>query len=79
MDVKYIRTKNDDIIVFSATIMHKEFEDWQPKSAGFIRFFVDENENPSCHCYGKSISLGLDSHEDDTSRARLQLGMKDFF
>lgn len=77
MDVKYIRTKNDDIIVFSATIMHKEFIDWQPKSAGFIQFYVADGKQ-TCHCYGESISLGLASDEDDTGLARLQLGMKDF-
>jgi hypothetical protein len=76
MDVKYIRTKADDIIVFGATIFHKEFKDWQPKSAGFIRFTVNDQGRPTCKCYGESISLGLASDEvEDTRLAKLQLGM----
>lgn len=46
-----------------------------PVSAGFISFGIDEDGNPTCKCYGKSISLGLESHEEeDTELAQHQLG-----
>ena len=38
--VKYIRTKEDTIIVFSENHQHKEFLSFDPISAGFIIFSV---------------------------------------
>lgn len=79
LEVKYIKTKDDDIIVFPASIQHKEFGDWQPKSAGFIVFGLSqETGNPICKCYGESISLGLKSHEEDTKLAQRQLNLLDW-
>lgn len=75
LEAKYIRTKEDDIIVFSSTVMHKEFKDWQPQSAGFIHFFVNDEGEPACRCFGESISLGLSSDDGDTRLAMLQLGL----
>ena len=77
---KYVKTKDDDIIVFSETMQHSQFKHWNPVSAGFIMFYIDkETGNPNCKCYGESISLGLKSNpEEDTARARYQLGLRDY-
>lgn len=79
-NTKYVKTKDGDIIVFSETIQHSNFKNWNPVSAGFIMFYIDkETGNPNCKCYGESISLGLKSNpEEDTKRARYQLGMRDY-
>lgn len=76
---KYIITRNREIIVFPEMIQHSDFSDWEPISAGFISFGVNKDGNPTCSCYGRSISLGLDSRpEEDTLIAKLQLNMLDF-
>ena len=79
-NTKYIRTEGGDIIIFSEVINHSQFRNWNPVSAGFIMFYTDkETGNPNCKCYGESISLGLKSNpEEDTIRARFQLGMNDY-
>lgn len=59
MATKYIRTKNNEIIVFSALLNHSEFASANPISAGFILFTTDELGNPTCECYGESVSLGF--------------------
>jgi len=70
---KYIRTKNNKIIVFSELQQHKEFNRFEPISAGFISIGVGADGNPDCNCYGESISLGLKSMEDDTQLAKRQI------
>ena len=71
---KYIRTKDNKIIVFSGAFTHNQFSSWKPITAGFISFGIDENKNPSCTCYGESISLGLKSDtEKDTQLAKMQI------
>jgi len=70
---KYIRTKDNKIIVFSELQLHSEFKRFEPISAGFIVFSTDDDENPDCLCYGESISLDLKSKEDDTQLAKRQI------
>ncbi len=71
---KYIRTRDNAIIVFSELHQHHEFERFNPISAGFIAFGVGEDRNPSCTCYGESVSLGIKSNpEEDTVLARKQI------
>ncbi len=78
MKQKYVITKNKEIIVFPELLQHSEFSKWQPISAGFISFGVNKEGNPTCSCYGRSISLGLDSDpERDTEIAKRQLSMMD--
>lgn len=77
--VKYVRTKDNEIIVFGEIMQHSSFKNRQPVSAGFISFGVNKEGNPSCTCYGESISLGIKSNpEEDTILAKLQLGMLDY-
>lgn len=74
MKVKYIKTKRDEIIMFSEIMQHSDFKHKEPVSAGFVSFGINENGNPTCKCYGNSISLGLSSEENDTDLARFQFG-----
>jgi hypothetical protein len=78
--VKYIRTKDDEIIIFGEIMQHSDFRNFQPVSAGFISFGINKEGNPTCSCYGRSVSLNLDSNEEeDTQLAKLQLGMLDWY
>ena len=72
---KYIKTKDKEIIVFGEIMVHSDFKHMNPISAGFISFGINEEGNPTCKCYGESISLGLSSdEEEDTFLAQSQLG-----
>ena len=74
---KYIVTNTGEIIIFPGLLQHSEFKCFNPISAGFISFGVNEQGNPSCTCYGESVSLGLESREEDTQMAKRQLNMLD--
>ncbi len=77
--IKYIRTQDDEIIIFGQIMNHSDFKRWNPKSAGFVSMGIDQNGNPSLSCYGESVSLNLKSNPDeDTKLAKIQLGMLDF-
>lgn len=70
---KYVRTIDNEIIVFPDSIMHSDFKYTKPVSAGFIQFFI-LNDNVKCRCYGESISLGLISNQqEDTKLAQYQI------
>jgi hypothetical protein len=73
---KYIKTKNREIIVFGEIMLHSDFRNMNPVSAGFISFGINEEGNPTCKCYGESISLRLQSDEEDTFLAQIQLGFR---
>lgn len=78
--VKYIRTKDDEIIIFGEVMQHSDFRNFNPVSAGFISFGINNEGNPTCSCYGESISLRMESNpEEDTMYAKRQLGMLDWF
>lgn len=77
-NVKYIITKDNDIIVFGEIFNHSDFRHMDPIRAGFISFGVNKEGNPSCYCYGKSISLDMVSDPElDTQIAKRQLNMLD--
>lgn len=76
-NAKYIKTKNNEIIVFGEIMLHSYFKPLNPVSAGFISFGINEDGNPTCSCFGGSISLGLPSdEEEDTRLAQFQLGLR---
>ena len=78
LKTKYVITEDKVIIVFPELIQHSEFKHFNPTSAGFISIGVNKQGNPSCSCYGDSISLGLKSNpEKDTELAKKQLNMLD--
>ena len=70
---KYVKTKIGNIIVFSEMMQHSEFKKFEPTSAGFISIGIGNDGNPSCTCYGESVSLKLKSHEEDTIKAMNQI------
>jgi hypothetical protein len=72
-EAKYIRTKNDEIIMFSALQLHSKFKAFEPVSAGFIHFGMLSSGEFGCSCYGESISLELRSKKEDTELATRQL------
>ena len=66
---KYVRLKEyDEIIIFPQIIQHSEFRSMNPISAGFCYIHKDK-----VVCFGESISLGLESKEDDTLKATKQI------
>lgn len=69
---KYIRTEQDQIIIFGAALQHSDFKHFNPKSAGSIAISTDA-DGVTCECYGESISLGLKSDTNDSERAYNQL------
>ena len=74
MRTKYIKTEDNQIVVFSEYFQHSDFRSKKPTSAGFISFGVGKDGNPSCTCYGESVSLGLKSDgEIDTKLADKQI------
>jgi hypothetical protein len=76
--IKYIRSSDNQIIVFPETLQHSDFKHFNPVSAGFIDFGVNNHQNPSCYCHGESISLNLKSrYEEDTLLAKRQFNMLD--
>lgn len=76
---KYIRTKDDKIIVFPELLQHSEFKKFEPVSAGFISIKVKVHggngyAQTDCMCYGESVSLKLKANEiEDTKLARRQI------
>jgi len=79
MRVKYVKTKDNEIIVFSELQQHIDFIGFEPVSAGFISIGADERHSPTCSCWGESISLKLPSDpEVDTELARKQILGYDF-
>ncbi|MEO6305476.1 MAG: hypothetical protein ABIP51_20100 [Bacteroidia bacterium] len=62
METKYIRTKDNSIIVFSSALKHNQFSHFNPISAGFIAI-----NNSECKCYGESFSLNIKSNSIDDS------------
>jgi hypothetical protein len=75
---KYVRTKDDEIIIFPAFRVHSSFRHLEPISAGFISFGINSNGDMTCQCFGESISLNLESLKDDTLLAKFQLGLESY-
>lgn len=61
-------------IVFSAAIQHKDMVGYNEKAegAGFVRFYVEKDEYEEdiivAKCYGKSVSLDIESRPEEDSR-----------
>jgi hypothetical protein len=75
MTAKYVRTKNNEIIVFSELLVHSNFKRFEPVSAGFIAFKKDDKDGLTCECYGQSISLDFlqSKPEEDSKLAKRQI------
>ena len=70
MKHKYVRLKDYNVFIFFPEIIeHSTFRHLNPVSAGFCYF---DSEKEKVNCFGKSISLGIDSKPDDTDFATKQ-------
>ena len=66
---KYVSlSKGNEIIVFPMTIQHNTFKSLDPVSAGFC--YIHNNH---VECFGRSVSLGLESMVRDSETATIQL------
>jgi hypothetical protein len=65
---KYIKTIDNEIILFPEHIMHSDFRNLKPISAGF--FYYESSNYIVCH--GHSISLNLSSDVNDSEIANRQ-------
>lgn len=80
-DMKYVmnREKGTFLLIPDIGMAHSDVPgDWT--SAGYVSFSTNEKDDsgntivkPTCH--GKSVSLGLTSHPDDT--IFMEIGLKD--
>lgn len=69
-ELKYVRTKDDIIIVFKEPIFHSKMRCIaEIVSAGFI---IISGVRAQCKCYGRSESLDLESDPKDTEIASKQ-------
>lgn len=76
LKAKYIKTSDNQIIVFPAGMQHKQFQHFNPITAGHIHFYKDEKMDGgvNCECYGDSFTLGLKADKIvDSALARLQI------
>jgi hypothetical protein len=73
MKAKYIRTADNQIIIFGEGLKHSDFKHFNPASAGFISIGVNKDKNPVCECFGESESLKLKTDERDTYLAQSQI------
>ena len=63
---KYIRTRDNHIIIFDYGIEHSRFESMDIISAGFVDIYDNKVK-----CFGESVSLGLKSRgEEDAMLVR---------
>ena len=75
MATKYIKTIDNKIIVFSASFNHSHFRNFEPVTAGFVNFTTDDLGNPTCECYGQSVSLDFmqSNPVEDSKLANIQI------
>jgi hypothetical protein len=77
---KYIKTEDNQIIVFGVYYTHDRLKDLHPVSAGFISFGINNDGEIDCVCFGESISLGLKCDKIiDTELARKQILRTNYF
>jgi hypothetical protein len=69
--LKFIRLKNNAVVIFSRDIQHSTFKSLNPVSAGFC---MVDSEHKKVLCTGESVSLELKSDEqEDSEIATLQV------
>ena len=76
---KYIVLNSSNIIIFSAILSHNEvaagFTNNKVTSAGFIVTDVDDSNEVRVQCFGKSMTLNIESDPDNDARlARYAIG-----
>ena len=73
VSIKYIKTRDRQIVVFGESLSHSQFKSWGPISAGFLKFCITGDGIMGAYCYGRSDSLGIDSELEDSNLANEQL------
>jgi hypothetical protein len=80
--VKYIRYANGAVVVFPDHFSHVHLDHlkvdegggrWyrtSAVSAGFVQFYVNDAGQMDCKCYGRSITLKLESQPEDSALVR---------
>lgn len=77
---KYIVLNGNNIIIFDATLSHKEvaagFTNSEVTSAGFIVTDVDDSNEVRVQCFGRSVTLGgmPSDPENDSQLAKYAIG-----
>lgn len=67
-ELKYVVTEHGDFAIFTKLTNHSDVRGLHGKivGAGFCNFARKaDSEEANVHCYGKSISLGISSREED--------------
>lgn len=78
IETKYVIV-DGSAIVFSAAITHSDMVKYGQKcsGAGFVRFFSEKDEYGDdvikAQCYGRSVSLDIDSREVDSKIVTFQI------
>jgi len=72
-DVKYIRTDKNTIILFHEYHLHKDFKQFNPRSAGMVTFNMNENGEMRAETHGESTSLKLYPLPDDAQLINRQI------
>ena len=78
IETKYVIV-DGSAIVFSAAITHSDMVGYGQKcsGAGFVRFFSEKDEYGDdvikAQCYGRSVSLDIDSREVDSKIVTFQI------
>jgi len=73
---KYIRTEEDNMIIFSKQIKHNDFKNFCPISAGFIESYKNKDGKIKFRCFDKSESLNLGPQWDDDVIVEVIFGKK---
>ncbi len=87
MKSKYIKTKDNEIIVFSELQNHSDFIHFEPVTAGFIYFNTEKITEGGqtwhdirCSCVGESVSLKMKADTKiDSDLAERQILGKGYF
>ncbi|TXC81330.1 hypothetical protein [Luteibaculum oceani] len=78
--LKYIRTKEGEIIAFPEYKCHAEYAHLNPISAGFIEMYHDESGHLRFRCFGESVSLKIVSKErEDTELLNKKIVKKELY
>lgn len=68
MELKYVITDKNDFAIFTKLTNHSDIRGLYGKivGAGFCNFAQKaDSEDVNIHCYGRSVSLGISSREED--------------
>ncbi len=67
--MKYIVLDNNQFVMFSTGLVHRDVArglDGTPVGAGFCNVMREaDSEYANVHCWGESVSLGIESREQD--------------